>query len=143
MKTAADGIHAMRYALRLAALIIVLAVAFIPAAATSHAAALTVLTDASPAAPLVITPLDAAEPLVVSLVNSIAVDPPADFITAWQLRLQIVSDAGATGAVNFAAAVEPDAYLFDGTGHLGPSAVASADKLFAFDVNSPATGGVQ
>jgi hypothetical protein len=106
-------------------------------------ASLTLFTDASPAAPLTLTPVDAAEPLLVRVENAAVADPPSEFLTAWQLRLQIVPQAGATGTLAFGDAVEPDTYVFDGVGHFGPSVSTAGDQLFAGDFNFPATGGVQ
>jgi hypothetical protein len=112
-------------------------------AAPSHAASLTLLTNAPAASPLVITPQGVALPLLVKIVNAAAVDLPSEFLSAWQLRLQLLPDAGAAGTLNFATAVEPEAYVFDGTGHFGPSISASGTGVFAADFNFPASGGVK
>ena len=107
------------------------------------AANLTLLSDAPVGSPLVITPLDAGASLLLSVTNDTIADPPGEFLTAWQLRLEIVADAGATGTVDFNAATKPTGYLLDEVGHNGPIVTSSGDRLFAQDFNIPDSGGVQ
>ena len=122
--------------------IVVLVVALM-VSAPAHAASLSLFTDAPPASPLVITPLDSTDRLLVQVVNNTAADPPSEFLTGWQVELHIAPDSGATGSLGFASAGKPADYLFDGVGHPGPSISNSGNELFAFDFNFPASGGVQ
>jgi hypothetical protein len=110
---------------------------------STRAASLTLLTDASPQRPLVITPLHSAGQLLVGVVNNTAIDPPSEFLTGWQLELHVAPDAGATGSLGFASAGKPPTYVLDGVGHPGPTVSNSGDRLFAYDFNFPAAGGVQ
>ncbi len=124
-------------------LFLVAAVVALLASGSARAASLTLFTDAPPDEPLVITPLDAADAIALRVVNGSAADPPAEYLTAWQLRLEIVPDTGAVGTLNFGSAVEPPEYVFDGTGHFGPGVAISGNRMFSSDFNFPATGGLQ
>jgi hypothetical protein len=104
---------------------------------------LTLFSDASPQTPLVISPTDFQSRLQLKIANSTADDPPTEFLTAWQVRLEIVPDAGAAGTLEFETAAEPENYVFDGANHFGPTVVPAGDRLFASDFNFPNTGGVQ
>jgi hypothetical protein len=84
------------------------------------AANLTLVTDAPANSPLVITPLDANERLVVSVVNDTAVDPAAEFMTSWQFWLRAIPDAGASGTLNPVNGIVPDNYVFEDTPRFGP-----------------------
>ena len=89
---------------------------------TAHSASLTLFTDAPTESPLLITPLDADRPLVVSVVNTIANDPPEQWMTAWQFRIHAVPDVGTTGTLNFLGGMEPNNYVFAGVSHpFGPA----------------------
>jgi hypothetical protein len=108
----------------------------------ASAASLTLMSDASAQTPLVITPLDSTDRLLVKVVNNTATDPPSEFLTGWQVELHISPDAGAIGALGFASAGQPANYLLEGVGHPGPNVSNSGNELFAFDFNFPASGGV-
>jgi hypothetical protein len=110
---------------------------------TASAASLTLFSDATPQTPLVITPLDSTDRLLVKVANHTAADPPSEFLTGWQVELHISPDAGAIGTLGFASAGQPADYLLDGIGHPGPNVSNSGNELFAFDFNFPASGGVQ
>ena len=96
-------------------------VAFFSLAGMSQAASLTLYSDAPSHAPLVITPLDSTDKLLVKVVNNTAADPPSEFLTGWQVELHIAPDSGAIGSLGFASAGKPANYLFDGVGHLAPA----------------------
>lgn len=71
-------------------------------ASVAHAG-LTTLTTSNPlGSPLVIPASStAAGTLLVKIVNDVNPDPAASFMTAWQFRLSIVPDGGATGTLPF------------------------------------------
>ena len=104
---------------------------------------LTLTSDAPVGRPLVLTSSNSTGELLVMAVNDLDPDAPADFLTAWQLRLAIIPNSTATGSLEFFAGAEPGNYVFEGTGQFGPNISNSGDKLFAVDFNFPDTGGVQ
>lgn len=80
----------------------------------ANSANLTLLTDAPPTAPLVVTPLDALNhQLLVSAVDDTNNDPPhQEFMAAWQFSLRAIPDAGTTGTLNATEGSMPDNYVF-------------------------------
>jgi len=113
------------------------------AAPSARAAQLTLLTNAPPGTPLVISPAKAQSQLLVSVINSTATDPSTEFMTAWQFRLVIEPDAGAIGTVQFDAGAKPTPYVFDSATNLGaPSSVVNG-VFSALDVAFPPSPGVQ
>jgi len=99
-----------------------LAVAILPLnSSIANSANLTLLTDGSPSAPLVFTPLDASSRrLLVSVVNDTDTDPPhSEFMSASQFWLRAIPDAGTTGTLNATNGFLPDNYVFADLESLG------------------------
>jgi hypothetical protein len=114
----------------------------------AESANLTLFTDASPSAPLVLTPLDAASyQLLVSVVNDTAVDPPhQEFMSAWQFWLRAIPDAGTVGTLNATSGTVPDNYVFADAEHLGIQVGQLPEDpttLNALDLTLPDTAAVQ
>jgi hypothetical protein len=92
------------------------------------------------------TPLDASPgattgPMILSVVSE---NPPNDVMSAWNVRLEIVPHAGATGTLTFqdpatGTPPNPPNYIFDGNG-LGIVVVNSGAVLTANDFFDPAVG---
>lgn len=142
-----DSSNALRALLRPLPRVLIAAVLFAVGARPTQAAALSLFTTASPGNPLVLTAQSPGGQLRLGVANAAVFDPPEEFLTAWQVRLRITPDAGAIGTVDFVSGAEPDNYLFDNVGHSGPNVTITqaitGSQLFASDVNTPATGGVQ
>lgn len=81
-------------------------------------------------------------PLTIGVFNSDSNVAVEDFLTAWQVSLEIEPQSGATGSLSFVSATEPLNYSLSGA-NAGISVINSGDSLFAFDFNFPSTGGVQ
>ena len=110
---------------------------------TARAASLTLNTDAPTENPLVITPLDASRQLLVRVVNAVADDPPAEYLSGWQFRLRIVPDPTAAGTLQFNSGVEPGNYIFPAGQHFDPVPVANfGNELAALDSASPPSAAV-
>jgi len=104
---------------------------------------LTVTTQFSAEAPLLVANGAASSPLIVGLTNAGADAALEDYLSAWQLSLAILPDTGAVGALTFNTASKPDAnYLFPSGSNLGVTVINSGNELLAFDTNFPFSGGV-
>jgi hypothetical protein len=104
------------------------------AATAARSAELTLFTNAPPGSPLVITTLNTSGELLVSVANADADDLPADYLTGWQFRLEVVPAAGAVGALHFGTGSEPDNYVLADVTHLGPSSATVNEVFSALDV---------
>ncbi len=98
-------------------------------------------TSNPPATPLNMTAGTSSGPMVVNVVSN---NPPNDVMSAWNIRLMIVPEAGATGALTFkdpatGTPPNPPNYVFDGNG-LGIVALNSGGSLTANDFFDPAVG---
>ena len=113
------------------------------AAPSMSAAQLTLLTNAEPGTPLVISPSQATAQLLVSVVNSTATDPPSEFMTAWQFRLVIAPDASTVGTLQFNTGTKPTPYVFDSAVNLGAPSSTVNGVFSALDVAFPPSPGVQ
>lgn len=85
-------------------------------------------------------------PIPIGVFNEDANDAPEDFLTAWQLSLAIVPEAGATGSLSFVSPVvptasEPPNYLLDGINSTIIVSENLGNSLLAFDFSL--TGGRQ
>ena len=109
----------------------------------ASAAELTLLSDSPVSQPVLISPTHAANPLLISVVNSVANDPPNEFMTGWQFRLVIMPDAGTTGGLQFNAGAKPSPYVFDGVGNLGAPSATVGGVFSALDTAIPTNVGVQ
>ncbi len=82
----------------------------------------------------------------IGVFNDAVPSAPEDFLTGWQIRLEIVPEAGSTGTVTFASPLGPTApdppdYVL-GTSGAGISVTNGGTTLLALDFNFPPTGGV-
>jgi hypothetical protein len=109
----------------------------------ASAAELTLLSDAPVSQPLLISLTHAANPLLISVVNSVANDPSSEFMTGWQFRLVIAPDAGTIGSLQFNAGAKPSPYVFDGVGNLGAPSATVGGVFSALDTAIPTNVGVQ
>jgi hypothetical protein len=105
----------------------------LPSSRPAHSAELTLFTNAPPQSPLVITPQDTTGQLLVSVVNSVAADPPTEYLTGWQFRLVIQPDAGALGNLEFGSGATPPNYVMDSVVHLGPQSATVNGVFSALD----------
>jgi hypothetical protein len=119
---------------------------FASSTSTAISANLTLLIDSPSSAPLVITPLDSSRQLLVSVVNDTSVDPPTEFMSAWQFWLQAIPDASTTGTLKISGGTVPDNYVFAGAQHLGlqsSSLPGDPATLNVLDLTLPDTPPVQ
>lgn len=112
---------------------------------TAAADVMTLGSNNPPGSPLVVAPGSTTGSLFVNVTNNVGSDPPADFMTAWQFRLVLIPDAGATGTLSFNApatgtAPNPPSYVFGSSGS-GISVTTTASQLDANDIHTG--GGVQ
>lgn len=83
---------------------------------------------------------DLSPDMTFRLLNAVTT---GDLMTGWQLRLRIISAAGATGSIHFRDAFQPGAnYIFEGrtdgiSGGIDPS---DATMLFSFDTDNTFAG---
>jgi hypothetical protein len=110
---------------------------------SAQGAQLTLVTSAPPGSSLVISPSKAQAQLLVSVVNSTASDPPAEFMTGWQFRLVVVPDAAAFGSLQFNVGAKPSPYVFDSVGNLGAPSATVNGVFSALDTAIPTNMGVQ
>ncbi len=122
-------------------LIALLLLILLPTAAVG--AEITLFAEENLATPFVLLPGEVSEPLTFGIRNNVAVDPPSEFLTAWQLRLEILGDTFATGTLQFQSVDEPENYVFESISSFGPSFNSTGNDLFAQDFEFPAVGGVQ
>jgi hypothetical protein len=113
----------------------------------ASASILTLVTDAPPGNSLEAAPGIESAPITVSVLNDATPDDPKDFLTGWQISLEIIPEAGAVGLVTFASpagpgAAEPANYVL-GTNGFVISVTNTGNGLDAFDFNFPYTGGVE
>jgi hypothetical protein len=111
--------------------------------AVALSAQLTLLTNAPPGTPLVLTPFTTSNQLLVSVVNATSVDPPSEFMTAWEFRLVIMPDAGTVGSLQFNAGAKPSPYVFDSVINSGAPSGTANGVFTALDTTIPTNVGVQ
>ncbi|MEM1165514.1 MAG: hypothetical protein AAGI30_04410 [Planctomycetota bacterium] len=102
-------------------------------ASTVSAAPLSISTDASIGSPPNILPGEISGSFTFNIVNAVDTDAPDDLLTGWQVTLDIVPLAGATGTVEIFDVSTPSAgYLLEGAG-FGIGANRNGENLTIFD----------
>ena len=113
---------------------------------TTRAANISLVIDSLIGGPLTMLPNTTSDELILSVQNDTFPNSIGDFLAGYQVVLQIVPQAAATGSLAFAAPVtgsglaEPANYVFNSVDHFGLDATNSGNELFLYDLDLSATG---
>ncbi len=122
---------------------IVLVLLFTPL--TTRAASISLVIDSLSGGPLTMLPNTTSDESLLSVQNDTFPNSIGEFLSGYQVALQIVPQAATTGSVTFASPVtgsllaEPANYVFSSVDNLGLDATNSGDELFLFDLDLSAT----
>ena len=119
-----------------------LSVAFLGLLGSSARADFTLGTSAPPGTPLTMTAGTTSGPMLVNVVSN---NPSQDVMTAWNVTLKIIPDAGTTGTLTFqdpatGTPPNPPNYIF-GSGGLGIAATNGGSQLSANDFDVSGASG--
>lgn len=120
--------------------IVCVALALFLVSPVARAANITLVTDASIGAPLTMLPGATSDEMLLSVQNDTFPNSEGDFLSGYQVVLQIVPQATASGTLTFATPftgsglAEPTNYVFSAVDHFGLDADNSGTELFLFDL---------